>query len=288
MAIGDLITGDYEYEWAETLLIGGDTDIDIDEITGLDDLPDVAPADTPRDAAHGSDPGIDLARDRVITITGELIASSAAAFASALDSLRDGFLVSGSQPFAWQHEGESKRFVYAACRRRSIPTTLRRALRFPQWAVQLVAVDSYIYSATENTETTTRTVPGAGFTPPFTPPFTVPASTSGTVRCTNEGSVDAPWSARMDGPLTDPVIENRTTGDRLAFTANGGLDLAAGEYVTLDSSTRSVLLAGTASRRTQLSLDSRWWDLLVGENDIELTADAGTGTLSVSWRSTWM
>jgi len=40
----------------------------------------------------------------------------------------------------------------------------------------------------------------------------------------------------IGGPLTSPVVENLTTGERIALTANGGLALAAGEFVTVDLS----------------------------------------------------
>lgn len=289
MAAGDRITIDYQYEWNQSLLFGDGTSIDVDEIDGLDDLPSVATSDTPRDAAWGSDAGNDMARDRSITISGEFVAGTDSELAGTLDSLRDGFLVNYDvKAFVWQHPGEAKRLIWARCRRRSIPTTLRRALRFPVWGVQLVAVDPLIYSAAEYSVSTSRTVEGSGFAAPFTPPFTLGASTEGVARASNAGSVAAPWTGRLDGPLTNPVLSNLSTGERLAFTANGGLTLAAGEYVDIASNGREVLLAGTASRRSQLSLDSRWWDLPPGVTDIELAAAAGTGTFSVSWRSAWI
>jgi hypothetical protein len=289
MAAGDLITTDYQYEWNETVLFGDATDIDVDEIDGLDDLPGVTTGDTPRDTAWGSVAGHDQARDRAVTISGEFVADTDTDLAATLDSLRDEFAISDAvRAFVWQHPGEEKRLIWARCRRRSIPTTLRRALRFPVWGVQLVAVDPLIYSAAEHTASTVRTAEGTGFTAPFTAPFTLGASTAGVARASNGGSVAAPWTGRLDGPLTNPVITNLSTGDRLAFTANGGLTLAAGEYVDIASAGREVLLAGTASRRSQLSLDSRWWDLPPGDTDLELAADAGTGTFTVTWRDTWI
>lgn len=285
---GELITEDFQYEF-NGLLIGSGTTVDVVEATGLDDLPDVASADFARDAAHGSDAGTDLARDRVVTIAGEIFEATEADMAAALSSFRDAFTITSSvAELAWQHPGEDPRVIFARCRRRSIPTNLARSLGAPVWTVQLVATDPLIYSATESEASTSRTVPGTGFLVPFTAPFTLGAATAGTVRLTNAGSVAAPWTARLEGPLTDPVLTNLSTGDRLSFTANGGLTLAAGEYVDLASDGRSVLLAGTADRRLTLSLDSRWWSLPPGDTDIELAADAGTGTLAVTHRSAWI
>ena len=284
---GDLITESFQYEFAG-LLFGSSTDINVEGAEGLDDLPDIDSMDIPWDANHGSASGSDLARSRVVQFAGDIMAATDTALASALDSLRDTFTVGTVATLAWQHPGETKKMIWARCRRRSIPTTLRRSLGSPTWVVQLVAVDPLVYSAAESSDSTTRTTAGSGFTPPFTPAFTLGASTDGTLRATNVGSADASWTARLEGPLTNPVITNLATRERLAFSANGGLVLGAGEFVAIDAAARSVLLAGTASRRSQLSLDSRWWSLAPGDTDIELTADAGTGTLSVTWRSAWI
>lgn len=284
--VGELITDDFQYEWAGTLLMGSGATFEVETISGLDDLPDVESSDSPWDAAYGSDPGRDLARDRTITASGDFMAEDDATMAADLAELRASLTVGLVSTFAWRHPGEDARFVYARCRRRSIPVDVRRALGSPTWTAQWVAVDPLVYSATEQSGSTGRVEAGSGFTSPFTPPFTLGASVSGSVRIDNDGSVAGPWTARLDGPLTNPVISNGT--ERLAFTANGGLDLAAGEFVLLDSRDRSVLLAGTADRRLVLSVDSRWWNLLTGENDFTLTADAGTGTLTVTGRDTWL
>jgi len=38
----------------------------------------------------------------------------------------------------------------------------------------------------------------------------------------------------INGPITDPLIENLTTGEKIDLSANGGLSLNLGEYVTID------------------------------------------------------
>lgn len=153
---------------------------------------------------------------------------------------------------------------------------------------RFLATSPWYEDASETSATTGRTLPGTGFTPPVTPPFTLGAATAGVVRVSNLGTVDAPWTGRLDGPLVNPVLTNLSTGDRLSFRANGGLSLAAGEFVDLASNGTSILLAGTADRRLTLSLDSRWWAIPPGDTDIELTADSGAGTFTVRHRSAWI
>lgn len=38
----------------------------------------------------------------------------------------------------------------------------------------------------------------------------------------------------LNGPITGPVIENLTTGERIELTANDGLEIEEGDYVTID------------------------------------------------------
>lgn len=151
------------------------------------------------------------------------------------------------------------------------------------------SLDALTYGDDLNTAATSRLQEGAGFTPPFTPPFTLGASVGGTVDAYNAGTMPAPWSAVLTGPLTYPTISHLTLGRKLslAFSANGGVDLATGDTLTIDSATRSVLLNGTADRRSQLTVDSAWWDLAPGSNPFQLDADAGAGTLTVSWRDAY-
>jgi hypothetical protein len=44
----------------------------------------------------------------------------------------------------------------------------------------------------------------------------------------------------INGPITDPVIENLTTGEQIALTANGGLALSSTEFVTIDLTGRPL------------------------------------------------
>ena len=151
-------------------------------------------------------------------------------------------------------------------------------------ACQFEAFDGRTYGDTLNEASTQPVLPGSGFEAPVDVPFTLGDSTLGVCTITNSGNIAAPWTARLDGPLTGITVSHVESGRRLdlSFTANGELALATGEYVTLDSDARSVLLNGTADRRTVLTVDSQWWDLEPGDNRFELTADTGTGTLTVS------
>ena len=249
--------------------------------------PDMSSDDVPYDQGHGIHAGSDLLGGRRVPLTIGIRAASKAAARAALQTLQAAWRPSNEDiELAWMDDLGTFRWMGRP--RLADPNEDLVSAGVIDVECRFMATNPFYEAATADSDSTSRTTAGSGFTPPFTPPFTLGASTDGTLRATNDGSADASWTARLDGPLTNPVITNLTTGERLAFTANGGLDLSGGEYVEIDSAARSVLLAGTASRRSQLSLDSRWWSLAPGDTDIELTADAGTGTLSVTWRSAWI
>lgn len=250
-------------------------------------FPDIVSDDMPRDQAHGTDSVPDWAGGRRVPLRVGITAGNKA---SALPLLRDLQAAWAPSPENIELEwcDDLGTFRYVGRPRLADPNEDLVAAGIVDVDCRFFATHPFYESATESEASTTRTLPGTGFLVPFTAPFTLGGSTAGTVRVTNAGSVAAPWTGRLEGPLTDPVLTNLSTGERLAFTANGGLTLAAGEFVDLASDGRSVLLAGTADRRLTLSLDSRWWSVAPGETDIELTADAGSGTFAVTWRSAWI
>lgn len=110
--------------------------------------------------------------------------------------------------------------------------------------------------------------PGISF--PLVFPFSWPASTpAGTVIVTNRGNVRAWPVLRLYGPCSNPRIENATIGAALEFTAGGGLELAAGDYLEVDTRERTIRLNGLAAqtRHNRLNFDdSEWWPLDPGDN----------------------
>lgn len=250
-------------------------------------FPDITSDDIPWDQAHGVHASADWAGGRRVPLKVGIMPGNRADALSALRDLQAAWAPSQQDiEIAWRDDLGT--FRYVGRPRLADPNEDLVSAGIVEVDCRFLATNPFYESATESTASTGRTLPGTGFTPPFTPPFTLGASTAGTVRATNDGSVNAPWSGRLDGPLVNPVLTNLSTGDRLDFRANGGLSLAAGEYVDLASDGRSVLLAGTADRRLTLGLDSRWWDFSPGDTDIELTADSGAGTFTVRWRSAWI
>lgn len=245
--------------------------------------------DTPYMAAHGVRGGRDLLGSKTVLGKIAVLADDDADLQALLDELAVAWAPSDvNVPFVAQQLG-SKRRRYGRPRRLEVLPDHVILGRTAIVAVEFEALDPYVYSDAEFTVSTAAPDAGAGFLVPFEPPFTLPVSTStGFVSAVMNGTRAAPWTIRLDGPLTNPTILHQEQERTLAFTANGGLVIATGEYVLIDSQARSVLLNGTADRRSNLAGGSSWFSLDPGANSIGFTADSGDGTLTLTWRDTYL
>lgn len=114
------------------------------------------------------------------------------------------------------------------------------------------------------------------------------AGTSGRLTAVNDGASPAYPVLRLDGPVANPSIEQVTTGG--GITIDGSLQ--PGEFLTIDTRTRAVLLMGTSPRRSWVRAGSTWPLLEPGENEIAYRgaalpgAPGQTSQLTVTWRDT--
>ncbi|MEQ8834267.1 MAG: hypothetical protein RIB67_07455 [Miltoncostaeaceae bacterium] len=103
---------------------------------------------------------------------------------------------------------------------------------------------------------------------------------------TNAGNMPSPPLWRIEGPVTDPVIESLTTGEEIATTA----DLSAGQELWIDVGRRTARL-GAEDGTLRLDLideaSTAWFDLTPGVNEVRLTGagmTTGQTTLTARWR----
>lgn len=290
MAEGDLITGDYELEY-RNLLLGGSSSYGIASIDGLADLPAIRFVDTPRLQRDGLRPGNDYLGQRTVTLSIDIHATSDADLATKVEALQTAFRpgLNTEEPLVFQIPGLAdgqKARVNCRVRKRSSQIGQNWLYRYPRMVLQLSATDPRIYSNTLNTDITSLPTSAGGRTYPKTYPLVYGAvSTGGTISAVNSGSYSTPVQLRIDGPVTDPKITNTTTGDYLSFK----ITVDSGDYLLVDTATRTVLLNGTASRYSSLDSSSRWFDLEPGTNQLDYSAITfSSSTLTASWRSAWV
>lgn len=289
MAAGDLITTDWEMEY-NGLLLGGTTDYSISQIDGLLDIPALTSGDQVLLRRHGLHPGDDFLQGRAVTVTLEIYASSDSAFETAMDNLLDAVVPGGAEiPLVFQVPGVaggSKSLIYARPRRRSLGVNWSYYHRVPTMTIEFEATDPRVYSASESSDSVAVATTSGGLTFNATPDFSFGvAGTGGTIQATNSGNFATGAVFTVNGPCTNPRIENLTSGKTIEID----ITLATGSYLTVDTEARTVLLNGTASRYSSLTSTSEWFDLDPGTNEVKYRATTATGsTLDAAWRSAWV
>lgn len=249
------------------------------------DRPPARASDIARARRHGSDAPPDLLDSLTLVLEVLVAGDSPEEFQARRDELMMAWGVSAENvalAFRW---GGSTRLRFGRTRNASVPSSLVGVGHTAVASLQFVALDPLMYSATEHSGSTGvgEVTGGLGFPHGF--PHGFGFASPGTIEVHNGGSVAAPWTATLVGPLVSPRITtiNGEGGD-LDFA---GFTLDAGQTLEIDSAARTVLLGGTASRYGALT-SRRWFNLAPGTTTVHLGASAGEGTLTMRWRDAWL
>jgi hypothetical protein len=243
--------------------------------------------------------GLDFLGARSITFTLDIIGGTDAAFAKAVDAVKTAFVPPKAVlstavllPLMFQLPGQAQnRMVYCRCRKLDLPIDVSYSMDDGSAAVLLEAVDPRIYDVTLQSLLTSQPVMTGGLGFPLGP-FPVgfgSVGSGGMIFATNAGNFNTRPVLGISGPCINPVVENRTAGQTLAFS----ITLGVGDTLTVDLNARSVLLNGPASRRNSMvSTPDQLWELAAATtSEIHFrTSDlTNTGaTLSMSFRSAWL
>ena len=160
--------------------------------------------------------------------------------------------------------------------------------------IELVASDPAIYEDTLNITTLLPFASSAGLSYPVTYPKAYGAGGSGSGTVLNNAGVWETWpTLKINGPtsgtLTNPIVENITTGKTIELNANGGVSIGVGQQLIVETHPvkRSVKFATGASRYGRLSAASEFWPLEPGNNELRFRATGTTtgATIDIEWRS---
>lgn len=289
MATGDLVTADWQAEY-NGVALGDGTPFLIAQIDGLLDLPEVRSADKVRLRRNGLTAGDDFTGGRAITVTLEVAQTGTTSFNDAVDQLARLTAPGGPErPLVLQIPGVAgggKRWVYCKPRRRSLPIGREFFYGLTAATVEFFSTDPRIFAADQGSASTTLATAGAGLTFPATFPVTFGAAAiGGLLSVTNAGSFATSPTIRIDGPVSNPRIENVTAGRTLAFD----ITLDAGDYLLVDTEQRTVMLNGTTSRYNALASASVWFELEPGTSEVRFSAPlTSAATMLMTWRSAWV
>lgn len=273
-------------QWGD-MLFGPGSRYHVTSVSGVDDMPDLRAEDTERPQQHGEYTGPDYTGPRIIQLGLGLRGDTP-------DHLRDLTLAlrAATQP---QRQPapllflDQNTLVYGKVRKRSLPYDAEHLWSTGDAALEVYCADPYLYSLEEHSTWATAYSPAAGRTYPLIHPRAYGvAGTSGRLSAYNAGASPAYPTLRLDGPVANPSIEQVNTGGGLTIDAS----LQEGEWLTIDTRTRAVLLNGTAPRRSWIRAGAQWPLLQPGANELAYRGSAVPGSpgqpslLTVNWRDT--
>lgn len=199
-------------------------------------------------------------KPRTLTITGSIVAPTAAALLDAKDRLIDAVNLDDRQLVVVEG-GQSRRCM---ARRDDDVLFGDEAETFTTFSAQLVALDPLKYG---DPITLTASLPSStgGLTWPVSWPINWGGTVkSGLVHIDNPGKVTSPVLIRIDGPVTGPRVRHLTSG--LEVQLSTSYDLGAGSFLLFDMANRVVLENGTAQRSSYV-VNRGWFGLDPGAND---------------------
>lgn len=274
----------------------------------------VEESETLKQGGHGVETGVATYGGRPVPVEIEIVASTHAQLVTMEQALREALALPAAPDFAdddgvilvylTDEDGEEKQFYARIFSRAPVfdmlidPSQRRRRASFI-----LRAEDPAIYSQELTTETGPESVASTNFTfqdgdlPTFQDGDlpTIQDTTANVLTVTNDGIIGSSPQFVISGPTTDPVIENLTTGKQMDFSRGSGVELLAGETLTIDVFQRTVVKTDTGGTETNeiasLTLDSEWIYIEPDDNEITLfdaTPSELDGQLEVNFRDSWI
>lgn len=273
----------------DTLTLGTNTNFPLAEVAGLETIAIRTPSeDLP--GQHGAYVPNQLYGARRIVVAGRVKGSTQAAYLTNRQSLQAAMKISRDAssvlvPIIAKFNMVGGGAYQAAVIPTKAPDMSFKPghLTFEEFVFELEAPDPALYSQTL-TSSVISLPAGGGTALPTAIPVILSAGTGGTALLTNAGNLETWPTVRFDGPLTTPTIFNSTLGITLQLS----LTLLAGEYVVVDMKTRTITQGTSTNKMNALATGSDFFWLKTGDNTVNFSALAGSGTATVTFRSAYL
>ncbi len=264
---GDLMTGDYQIEYAEEILFGEWPYIILtDTVEGWDDLVELDSGNTLKPREHGASPGSKFGQQRYVSAT-ILVSDESDDFMARITASRRATRAprGAAEPdLVIRTRGETL-LARGSIAARVLPPNLYHA-GFAAVALRWECSDPRRYSLQQYSQT---------------------LAVNDTETVTNAGDEDSLPRIRITGPAEYPSITNLTLGLTLAFA----IQLENGERLDVDCSTGTVRIGNQnyESALADLSVPVKMWSLAPGDNEVLYeTESAGLGGIEILWRDAYM
>jgi hypothetical protein len=160
----------------------------------------------------------------------------------------------------------------------------RKNLFGAKYSIDLYAPDYLLYDQNLQSSVVSR-ASGGGAVYPIIYPIIYGASVGGSALLVNAGTAETYPIIYLNGPLTNPIIQNDTLGRYIELN----LTIADGEQVIIDMKKKTIL-KGTLSVIANKSTPSKFWWLARGSNSIKFfTSSTGdTGSAQIQWQNAYV
>lgn len=259
----------HEFTYAGLALTGIDrfgTEWVVESVQGWTDGVGVRSAREVRAGQDGEWDSTPLRSAREVTWTGKALAPDHAA----LEQSARGF---AAVPARGEATGASEGLILSALAR------LADAPRFAHstgdtgvWQLTVVAPDPLLYGPAVVLSTNLAGASGTGrvWARVWPRDWGVPAGTTpGSLPAPNAGTAPYWPTARIDGPVTNPVITLNESGDWVRINRT----ISAGQWLDIDFANRRVMLNGLVSLAGNVTFSGRWLAVPVGGGSISWVAD---------------
>lgn len=147
------------------------------------------------------------------------------------------------------------------------------------WQLELTATQWFLESDTQSSASVGLPQAG-GSVFPWEFPLIFSGGGGGTITVTNNGTVTSHPTITLAGPVTNPVISNSTTGERIALN----ITLLTGDSLVINTQDRTIIQGGATNRIGVLMTGSSFWGLAPGANIVTYSANQyDTSTATLVW-----
>lgn len=255
--------------------------------------PPVRSSLTTRPRRHGARDFTSLYQSRIFSIAGEVWGVDHANLWVLVDAFKSRLLPGVDHVLKWTKTGQTYAQQATVRPAGDFQFEMRSGAAFMTFSGTLVAGDPRIYAATlKSHQYDPTTVPGGGMSFPATYPLTYAAGSGVTeITAQNDGTFGTFPTFTVNGPATNPVIENITTTEKITTTATLA---SSSDSLWIDVAGREVRLGGSSGtlRPDLITVATTdWFDLDPGTSTIKLTGTGFTANqtfLLAEYRSAWI
>ena len=270
-------TDNYEFAFNGWLFGGPGQGVQVLEVSGLEDLPELRVQDDTRGFQDGMFRGRDFLSGRTVSFTLQVMNDSAGTMQTYLAELKANlqFQQSGTGTLQFQLPGRALQRLSARVRRRALKIDPDYTYGRSYATVEFFCPDPRIYDDTETLIGLNPTSQvGRVYDRTYNLVYTSPSgSTSSFATASNAGNVTVYPVITLTGAMTSPIVVNSTTGQSIPIS----LTMSAADTLVIDPDLRSVTYNGLPARNL-VSNAAQWFGFPPGNTTIGIIATTASSS----------